>query len=86
MAQATAALSEAASDELTRALTEENAPGGEAQAYADSVRVLRRDWLTRQREAHSRAANAASQQGDAARAMQELSAVRTITQQLQSLE
>ena len=85
MAQATAALSEAASDELTRALTEENAPGGEAQAYADSVRVLRRDWLTRQREAHSRAANAASQQGDAARAMQELSAVRTITQQLQSL-
>jgi len=86
MAQAAAKLSDAASDELTRALTEENAPGGEAQAYADSVLVLRRDWLTRQREAHSRAANAASQQGDAQRAMQELSAVQAIIQQLQNLQ
>ena len=56
------------------------------RAYEDSVTLLRRRYLERLRAAHSRAAQAASEAGDAAKAMQELAEVRTLMQLIEATQ
>ena len=76
-------------DDLTLALTEDTDPDHpehEVRAYEDSVTLLRRRYLERLRAAHSRAAQAASEAGDAAKAMQELAEVRTLMQLIEATQ
>ncbi|MDD6120274.1 MAG: DNA primase [Selenomonadaceae bacterium] len=88
-ARAAAELSGEAGDDLTLALTEDTDPDHpehEVRAYEDSVTLLRRRYLERLRAAHSRAAQAASEAGDAAKAMQELAEVRTLMQLIEATQ
>ena len=70
--RAAAALDEAAAEELSRAIVEGEDAGAAAVAYDDSLRLLRRTYLTARYAALSREAEALSRAGEAEAALAKL--------------
>ena len=84
--QAAADLSDAAGEKLTEALTEDVDPSAEAQAYRDSVSMLRKSYFTQLIQEHSRRATEAINAKDNARAEAELKEVKRITELRSALD
>ena len=80
--RAAAALDEAAAEELSRAIVEGEDAGVAAVAYDDSLRLLRRTYLTARYAALSREAQALSRAGEAEAALAKLTEARKFKEEM----
>lgn len=80
--RAAAALDEAAAEELSRAIVEGEDAGAAAVAYDDSLRLLRRTYLTARYAALSREAEALSRAGEAEAALAKLTEARKFKEEM----